>query len=63
MRIDESQFSRTAEVFYEAAALPDQKPGALEFLGSSFGAIGVILIPVQAGQSSLKRVNAAWAAL
>jgi DNA-binding CsgD family transcriptional regulator len=49
MRINESQFDRAAELFYEAAALPDQWPGALEFLGNSLGAVGVEMLPVHTG--------------
>ncbi|WP_119269481.1 helix-turn-helix transcriptional regulator [Taklimakanibacter deserti] len=52
MRINEHQFDRAAELFYEAAALPDRWPSALEFLGNSIGALGVNLFPIQAGRHS-----------
>ncbi|WP_119269480.1 helix-turn-helix transcriptional regulator [Taklimakanibacter deserti] len=49
MRIKESQFDRAAELFFQAAALPEQWPGALEFLGNSLGAVGVEMLPVHTG--------------
>jgi DNA-binding CsgD family transcriptional regulator len=52
MRINESQFDHAAELFYEAAAIPEHWPSALEFLGNSFGALGVSLFPMQAGHHS-----------
>lgn len=55
MRINEHQFDRAAELFYEAAALPDRWPSALEFLSNSIGAMGVNLFPVQAGRPSSLR--------
>lgn len=49
MRINESHFDHAAELFYEAAAIPDKWPDALEVLGNSFGAIGVAMFQVHAG--------------
>lgn len=51
MRINESQFNHAAELFYEAAAMPERWPSALGFLGNSFGAMGVVLLPVHTGSA------------
>jgi hypothetical protein len=49
MLLRESQFERATELFYEAAAVPELWPQALESLADACGALGVCLYPVGPG--------------
>ena len=49
MDLRESQFERATELFYEAAAVPELWPSALQMLAESCSAAGTILFPVGSG--------------
>ncbi len=49
MHLRESQFERAGELFYEAAAVPDSWPEALQALADAAGAMGANLLPVRPG--------------
>jgi DNA-binding CsgD family transcriptional regulator len=47
--LSEDRFERVGELFYEAAAIPELWPEALEALGAAAGAAGAVLLPVRPG--------------
>ncbi len=49
MGLREDRFERVSELFFEAAAVPDVWPDALEALSGAAGATGVVLLPVRPG--------------
>ena len=49
MGLREDRFERVSELFFEAAAVPDVWPDALEALTEAAGATGAVLLPVRPG--------------
>jgi DNA-binding CsgD family transcriptional regulator len=52
VHLRENQFERATELFYEAAAVPELWPKALQLLGEACGAMGVCLYPIGPGPDS-----------
>ncbi len=52
MNLRESQFERATELFYEAAAVPELWPKALQAISDAAGAAGSSLLPIRAGPDS-----------
>lgn len=53
MRIRESQFERATELFFEAAAVPEFWPSALQAVANACAALGVNLLPVGPGREDV----------
>ncbi|HET7715684.1 MAG TPA: helix-turn-helix transcriptional regulator [Bauldia sp.] len=51
MGLREDRFERVSELFFEAAAVPELWPDALEALAEAAGAAGAVLLPVRPGTS------------
>ena len=49
MGLREDRFERVSELFYEAAAVPEMWPDALDALADASGATGAVLLPVRPG--------------
>ena len=49
MGLKEDRFERVSELFFEAAAVPDLWPDALDALSEASGATGAVLLPVRPG--------------
>jgi len=52
VHIRESQFERAGELFFEAAAVPELWPNALQAVAEACGAAGVSLLPIRPGPDS-----------
>ena len=52
MGLREDRFERVSELFFEAAAVPEMWPDALEALSEASGATGAVLLPVRPGAST-----------
>jgi hypothetical protein len=51
--VHEDLFERTVELFYEAAAVPELWPQALNCFAFAVGAMGVNLLPIRPGPESM----------
>lgn len=52
VQLRESQFERATELFYEAAAVPELWPNALQAVAEAAGALGSSLLPIRVGPDS-----------
>lgn len=52
MRVREGQFERATDLFYEAAAVPELWPNALQAVADACGATGAVIFPVHAGPAA-----------
>ncbi len=52
MALKEDRFERVSELFYQAAAVPETWPDALDALADASGATGAVLLPVRPGESN-----------